>query len=123
MSGNLFEIRMDWPVPPSINTSSNITIKPYPATIKMEPQDPNQLKPSSTVRKLERCRWGPNCPICKNAQVDWDGEHQKQLQQSDVQQKYPPQGQDTKQVQDPQSNKNYQLPQSLHPQISFNVPD
>ena len=28
MSGNLFEIRKNWPVPPSINTSTNITTKP-----------------------------------------------------------------------------------------------
>ena len=89
----------------------------------MEPQDPNQPKLSSTAKKPERCGWGPNCPICKNAEEDWDEEHQKQLQQPDVQQKYPPQDQDTKQVQDPQHNKNYQLPQSQHAQISFNVPD
>ena len=57
----------------------------------VEPKDPNQSKPSSTVTKLERCRWGPNCPICKNTEEDRDREHQKQLQQSDVQQKYPPQ--------------------------------
>ena len=89
----------------------------------MEPQDPIHPKPSSTATKLERCRWGPNCPICKNAEEDWDGEHQKQLQQSDAQQKYPPQGQDTKQVQEPQHNKNYTLTQSQHSQISFDVPD
>ena len=66
---------------------------------------------------------GPNCPICKNAKKDWDREHQKELQQTDVQQKYSPQGQDTKQAQDPQYNKNYKLPQDQHSQISFNVPD
>ena len=92
MSGNLFKIRKDWPVLPSTNTSTNITIKPNPPTIKTEPKDPNQPKPSSTATKWERCGWGPNCPICKNAEEDWDREHQKQLQQSDAQQKYPPQG-------------------------------
>ena len=123
MSGNLFEIKKDWPVPPSTNTSTNITIKPNPPSIKTEPQDPNQPKPNSSATKLERCGWGPNSPICKNAEEDWDGQHQKQLQQSDVQQKYPSQGQDTKQVQDPKHNKNYKLPQSQHSQISFDVPD
>ena len=54
---------------------------------------------------------------------DWDGEHQKQLQQPAAQQKYPPLGQDTKQVQGPQHNKNYKLPQSQHSQISFDVSD
>ena len=85
MSGNLFEIRKDWPVPPSINTSTNITTKPNPPTISAEPQDPNQSKPSSTATKLEGYGWGTNCSICKKAEEDWDGEHQKHLQQSDVQ--------------------------------------
>ena len=92
MSSNLFKIRKDWPVPPSTNTSTNLTIKPNPPTIKMEPQDPNQPKPNSTATKPERCRWGLKCPICENVEEDWDREHQKQLQQSDAQQKYPPQG-------------------------------
>ena len=53
---------------------------------------------------------GAKLPHCKNAEEDWDGEHQRQLQQPDAKQKYPPQGQDTKQVQDPQHDKNYKLP-------------
>ena len=53
MFSNLFEIRKDWPVPPSTNTSTNITIKPNPPTIKVEPQDPNQSNPSSTITKPE----------------------------------------------------------------------
>ena len=85
MSSNLFEIKKDWPIPPSTNTTTNITTNPKPPTIKAEPQDPNQSNPNSTVTKPERCKWGPNCPICKNAEEDWDGEHQKQLQQSDAQ--------------------------------------
>ena len=24
---------------------------------------------------------GPNCPFCKNQEEDWNGDHQKQLQQ------------------------------------------
>ena len=81
------------------------------------------MKQDPTATKQERCGWGLNCPICKNAEEDWDGEHQQQLQQPDAQQKYPPQGQDTKQAQDPQHDKNYKLPQGKHSQISFNVPD
>ena len=123
MSGNPFKIRKDWPVTPSTNTCTNITIKPNSPTIKTEPKDPNQPKPTPTVTKPERCRWGLNCPICKNVEEDWDREHQKQLQQSDAQKKYPPQGQDTKQLQDPQHNKNYKLPQNQHSQKSFKVPD
>ena len=32
--------------------------------------------------KTEKCRWGPDCPFCKNQdKEDWDGRHQNQLQQ------------------------------------------
>ena len=32
--------------------------------------------------KTEKCRWGPDCPFCKNQdKEDWDGKHQNQLQQ------------------------------------------
>ena len=92
MSGNLFEIRKDWPIPPTTNATTITTTNPKPPAIKVEPQDPGQSIPSSTVTKLKRCAWGLNCPICKNAEEDWDGEHQKQLHQSDAQQKYPSQG-------------------------------
>ena len=127
MSGNLFEIRKDWPVPPSNNAPTNIITKSNPPTIKTEPQSPNQPRPSptatkqdSTAMKQEKCGWGLNCPICKNEE-DWDGEHQRQLQQPDAKQKYPPQGQDTKQAQDPQHD--MKLPQGQNSQISFDVPD
>ena len=99
MSGNLFEIRKDWPIPPTTNTTTITTTNTKPPAIKVEPQDPGQSNPNSTVTKPERCGWGPNCPICKNAEEDWDREHEKQLQQSDVQQKYSSQGQDTRQAQ------------------------
>ena len=29
----------------------------------------------------EKCEWGPNCPICKNIEEDWDGDLQGQQQQ------------------------------------------
>ena len=80
-------------------------MNPKPPVIKAEPKNPDQSKPCSTVPKLEQCGWGPNCAICKNAEEDWDGEHQKQLHQTDknmqtnTQQKNSPQNQDTKQTQ------------------------
>ena len=125
MSGNLFEIRKDWPIPPTTNPTTITATNPKPPAIKVEPQDPGQANPNSTVRKPERCRLVPNWPIYKNTEEDWDREHQKQLQQSDAQQKYPSQGQDTRQaqVQNPQCTKSYQVPQSQHTQTSFNVPD
>ena len=62
--------------------------------IKIEPQEQDQATSSTTALKPEQCRWGPNCPICKNAEKDWDSKHQKQFQQTnkniqikDIQQK------------------------------------
>ena len=37
---------------------------------------------AATALKAEKCGWGLNCPICKNVEEDWDGDHQKQIQQS-----------------------------------------
>ena len=84
------------------------------------------------IPKPEQCGWGPNCPIYKSAEEDWDREHQKQLQQADkntqtnAQPKYPSQNQDVKsaQIQNLQHTKNYQTPQNQPTQKqSFNVPD
>ena len=121
MSGNLFKLRKDWPIPPATNTAT--AANPKPPVIKVEPQDPDQLNPNSTILKLEQCRWGPNCPICKNAEEDWDGEHQKQLQQADkntqtnVQHKCPSQNQDARpaQVQNSQCTEDYKVPHNPQP--------
>ena len=128
ISGNLFELRKDWPIPPTNNTMTN----PKPP-VKIEPHDPDQQNPSTTVTKPEQCGWGPNCPICKNAEEDWDGKHQKQFQQTDknaqsnTQQKYSFQTQDTRQApaQNPQCTQDYQVPQNPWPTQtqSFDVPD
>ena len=67
MSGNLFELRKDWPIPPTTNTVTATNPKP---PIKIEPQEPDQPTPSATAPKPEQCGWGPNCPICKNAEED-----------------------------------------------------
>ena len=102
MSGNLFKLRKDWPIPPVTNTATITTTNPKPPIIKVEPPDPGQSNPNSTVPKPEQCRWAPTSPICKNAEEDWDGKHQKQLQQTDkntqtnAQQIYPSQNQDTR---------------------------
>ena len=79
MSGNLFELRKDWPIPPTNNTMVTTNSKP---PVKIEPKEPDQPTPSATAPKPEQCRWGPNCPICKNAEADWDGKHQKQFLQT-----------------------------------------
>ena len=74
MSGNLFKLRKDWPIPPAT------TSKP---PIKIEPQTQEQATPSAAIAsKAERCGWGLNCPICENNKEDWDGDHQKQFQQN-----------------------------------------
>ena len=81
MSRNLFELRKDWPIPPTNNTASATNPK---LPIKVEPQEQDQPTPCATAPKPEQCRWGPNCLICKNAEEDWDGEHQKQFQQTNT---------------------------------------
>ena len=49
---------------------------------KTEPQPQELVTLSATaVPKAEKCGWGLNCPICKNIEEDWDGDHQKQIQQ------------------------------------------
>ena len=102
--------------------------------VKIEPQEPDQPTPSATAPKPVQSRWRPNCPICKNAEEDWDGIHQKQFQQTnkniqtqDTQQKNSSQAQNMRQIQaqNPQYTQDYQVPQNPQPtQIQyFNVLD
>ena len=80
MYWNLFELRKDWSIPYTNNTVTATNSKP---PIKIEPQEEDQPTPSATAPpKPEHCRWGLNCPFCKNVEEDWDGEQQKQLQQT-----------------------------------------
>ena len=114
MSGNLFELRKDWPIPPDNNNNATITATTPKPPIKIEPQAQEQPTPSSMVAlKSEKCGWGLNCPICKNLEEDSDGDHQKQFQQPQQ-----PQAQ-CSQIQ------NYQKPQSFQKSKSqiFDVPD
>ena len=68
MSGNLFELRKDWPILPTNNVITATNSKP---SIKVEPQGQEPLTPSVTaLLKEEQRGWGPNCPICKNAKED-----------------------------------------------------
>ena len=62
MSGNLFEIRKDWPIPPTTNTTSNITTNPKPPTIKVEPQDPKPVKLQFNCNKAEEMHMGTKLP-------------------------------------------------------------
>ena len=78
MLGNIFKLRKDWLICPSNNTAT-VTIPKPP--INIEPQALEQPTTSSMVApKAEKCGWEPNCPICKNLEEDWDGDHQKQFQ-------------------------------------------
>ena len=65
--GNLFEIRKDWPIPPTNDTVTATIPKPI---IKIEPQ-----VPTTTVSRPEWCGWGQNCPICKNVDENWDDDN------------------------------------------------
>ena len=102
--------------------------------IKIEHQEQDQPNPSTTALKPEQCKWGPNCPICKDAEGDWDGEHQKQFQQinknaqtQDTQQRNSFQTQNMRQIQaqNPQCTQDYKVPQNPQPTWtqSFDVPD
>ena len=121
MSGNLFELRKDWPIPPTSNMVNATNSKP---PLKIEPQESDQSSPSATAPKPEQCGWGPNCPICKNAEDHWDGKHQKQSQQTnkniqtqDTQQKNSFQTQNMRQIQAQNlwHSQDYQVPQNPQP--------
>ena len=119
MSGNLFELRKDWPIPPTNNTVTDTNPK---LPIKIEPQEPNQQTSSTTAPRPEQCGWGPNCPIYKNVEEDWDGKHQKQFQQANKNIKTLDTQQNTH---NPQCTQDYQIPQNPQPtwMQSFDVPD
>ena len=75
MSWNLFEDR-NWLLPPNYlnNDSKNTTGIASPKPPIKEPKIDEQ---SIISPKAEICRWGLNCPFCKNQdKEDWDGKHQ-----------------------------------------------
>ena len=77
MSGNLFETRKDWLILPNYNNDNNINTAiatSLKSPIKIEPK-PEEQPTTSLI--AENCGWGPNCPICKNIEEDWDSDHQK----------------------------------------------
>ena len=59
------------------------------------------------------CGWGLNCPICKNLEEDWDGDHQKQIQQPQQPQMQYPQSENYQKLQ------NFQRSRSQ----TFDAPD
>ena len=83
MSGNLFKDR-NWLLPKNYlateNKNENATgITSPKLSLKEEPKIGEQ---SIISPKTEKCRWGPDCPFCKNQdKEDWDGKHQNQLHQ------------------------------------------
>ena len=110
ISGNLFEERKDWLLPPKYlnNDNKDMTSVTSPKPpIKEEPKTEEQ---SFTSPKTDKWGWGPNWPFCKNQEKeeeDWDGNCQKQLQQKTLPQQ---------EVQMPQERwpqaLNYQRPQN-----------
>ena len=111
MSGNLFKTRKDWLIPPNYNNDNNINtaiVTRSKSPIKIEPKPEEQ---PTTSLMAEKCGRWPNCPICKNIEEDWDGDHQKQLQQQPQSQVQMPQ------MQCPQAL-NYQKPQRSNSKTS-----
>ena len=112
MSGNLFELRKDWSIPPNNNNNATATATPNPHKDRAQAQE--QPTPSSVVAlKSEKCGWGPNCPICKKLEEDWDGDHQKQFQQPQQPQAQCPQTQNYQKLQSFQRSKSQ----------TFDIPD
>ena len=82
ISGNLFEERKDWLLPPNYldNNAKGTTSITSPKPLIKE--ESNTEEQPSTGPKEEKCGWGPNCPFNKNQEEeDWYGDHQRQLQQ------------------------------------------
>ena len=114
-------------------TNNAITAMNPKLPVKIKSQEADQPNHNAPIPKPEWCRWGPNCPICKTAGEDWDGDHQKQLQQTnkntqtqDTQQKYSSQTQNLRetQAQNPQFTQDSWVPQNQSTQTpSFDVPD
>ena len=108
ISGNLFEERKDWLLPPNYldtNAKGTTSVTSPKPPIKEEPKAEEQ---PSTSPKAEKCAWGPNCPFCKHQEEeDWDGDYPKQLQQQ-------PQPQQNVQITQAKclQTLNYQKPQS-----------
>ena len=87
------------------NTKSTANTTSAKPPLKVEPKPKGQ---PATSPKVEKCGWGPNCPFYKNQEEDWNGDHQKQLQQ----QSQPQQKIQMTQAQCPQTL-SYQKPQSF----------
>ena len=108
-----FKTEKDRPIPPNNNNNTATATIPK-SSIMIEPQAQEQPTTSSIVApKAKKCGWGPNCPICKNVEEDWDGDQQKQVQQPQQ-----------PQMQHPQTQ-NYQKPQNCQRPRSetFDIPD
>ena len=72
-----YSLKTIWPLKTKMTTATGIT-SPKPS-LKEEPKIGEQ---SVISPKTEKCRWGPDCPFCKNQdKEDWGGKHQDQLQQ------------------------------------------
>ena len=94
ISGNLFEERSNWPLPP--NYLDNNNAKDATSITSPKPSIKEELKAeerSSTNPKTEKCGLGSNCLFCKNQEKeeDWDGNCQNQLQTQPQQKIHMPQ--------------------------------
>ena len=73
MLGNLFKLRKDWPISPTFTSNP---------PVKIEPQSQEAVDPHAIITpKVEKCGWGPNCPICKNIEneeEDWNSDKTQQ---------------------------------------------
>ena len=80
MLENLFEDRY-WLLPKNYLATENKSENATGATSPRPPlkEKPNTDEQSVVSPKVEKCRWGPDCPFCKSwDKEDWDSKHQDQ---------------------------------------------
>ena len=119
ISGNLFEERKDWLLPPNYLNNDNKDTTSVTSPKPPIKEEPKTEEPSFTGPKTDKCGWGPNCPFCKNQEKeeeDWDGNHQKQLQQKTL----PQQEIQMPQARCPQTL-NYQRPRTHRSPIKIDI--
>ena len=83
ISGNHFEERKDWLLPPNYLNNDNKDVTSITSPKPPIKEEPEREERSFTSPRTDKCGWGPNCPFCKNQEKkeDWDSNCQKQLQQ------------------------------------------
>ena len=68
MSGNLFEDR-NWLLPPNYLDNENKNEHKNTTNITSPRPPVKEEEPKVNEKSAEKCRWGPDCPFCKNQET------------------------------------------------------